>query len=501
MAGLSTVDSAASREVGKRADVVQRSQINSKGPLEKPKEAIAEKGTAPSPARRPHRFALEVTFSVEDSTGEFNPVDEDTYSADFLVDNFNLVYPGCTGIYLMEAGHVIAFYGKKGTARAGLSVEQSVDACEIMGAICRWLGQQAKFVVKAISLTEANETILGHKRLEKESLRKARQEVMGRLLAWRLGHIGNLSATAKPFMPLAASSSTAVAAVSTRATPPPPAAPPLTGNVGGGVPLYTSDNDGMTTDGGASRTSRRSSRQRGNRGGRRNRDRPPREGLVNDSGSESSASTLSVGRGRKKKAGVNAKVNIPNFGGKTSNPDNTASAFQCWARNVAYYREYYEDEYLMSTVVASCKDEAAEVFDMALDHNPGGDLGAIIRGMRHHYCGSLTFREQRNAVENMRQGSSEDAADFLVRVNSAVRSLGKDWQDTISQEELEKLRYEVAMNGVKLDVCHVLDSEVAKYGQLTSKQIYDAVKRYEAYAAPEQVPRGQRSLCGTPQRS
>ena len=53
------------------------------------------------------------------------------------------------------------------------------------------------------------------------------------------------------------------------------------------------------------------------------------------------------------------------------------------------------------------------------------------------------------------------------------------------------------MNGVKLDVRHVLDSEVAKYGQLTSKQVYDAVKRYEAYAAQEQTPRGQGSLCGT----
>ena len=137
----------------------------------------------------------------------------------------------------------------------------------------------------------------------------------------------------------------------------------------------------------------------------------------------------------------------------------------------------------MSTVIASCKDEAAEVFDMALDHNPGGDLGAIIRGMRHHYCGSLTFREQRNAVENMCQGASEDAADFLVRVNSAVCSLGKDWQDAISPEELETLRFEVAMNGVKLDVRHVLDSEAAKYKQLSSKQIYDAVKRYEVYAA------------------
>ena len=91
---------------------------------------------------------------------------------------------------------------------------------------------------------------------------------------------------------------------------------------------------------------------------------------------------------------MNAKVNIPDFGGKTSHPDNTASTFRCWARSVAYYQDYYEDEYLMSTVIASCKDEAAEVFDMTLDHNPDGDLGAILRGMRHHYCGSLTFREQ-----------------------------------------------------------------------------------------------------------
>ena len=337
-------------------------------------------------------------------------------------------------------------------------------------------------MVKAISLTEANEMILGHKQLEKESLRKACQEIVDRLSTWRLGQKGNLSTTTRPFVPLATSSTTTTA-VPSRTVPPPPTAPPTVGNAEGVGPLYTSDDDGMTTDGGASRaSSQRSRHRRGNRGGQRNRNRPPSDGLISDSRSESSVSITSAQGGRKKKAGVNAKVNIPNFRGKTSNQDNTASAFRCWARNVAYYREYYEDEYIMSTVIASCKDEAAEVFDMALDHNPGGDLGAIIRGMRHHYCGSLTFREQRNAVKNMRQGASEDAADFLVRVNSAVHSLGKDWQDAISPE-LETLRFEVAMNGVKLDVHHVLDSEAAKYGQLSSKQIYNAIKRYEAYAA------------------
>ena len=227
-------------------------------------------------------------------------------------------------------------------------------------------------MVKAISLTEANKMILGHKQLEKESLRKACQGIVDCLLTWRLGQMGNLSAAMRPFVPLATSSTMAMA-VPSRTVPPPPIAPPTVGNAEGIELLYTSDDDGMTTDNGAFRaSSRRSRHTRGNRGGQRNRNRPPHDGLISDSGSESSASTTSARGGRKKKAGVNAKVNIPDFWGKTSNPDNTASAFRCWARNVAYYREYYEDEYIMSTVIASCKDEAAEVFDMALDHNPGG---------------------------------------------------------------------------------------------------------------------------------
>ena len=54
-------------------------------------------------------------------------------------------------------------------------------------------------MVKAISLTEANEMILGHKRLEKESLWKACQEIVDRLSTWRLGQMGNLSATTEAF--------------------------------------------------------------------------------------------------------------------------------------------------------------------------------------------------------------------------------------------------------------------------------------------------------------
>ena len=95
----------------------------------------------------------------------------------------------------------------------------------------------------------------------------------------------------------------------------------------------------------------------------------------------------------------------------------------------------------------------------------------------------LTFSEQRNAVENMRQGSSEEAANFLIRVSSMIWSLGKDWPTHITAMELDSLQYEVSINRVKEEFRHVLDSEVAKYGRLNTEQMYNAVKRHEGYLA------------------
>ena len=62
------------------------------------------------------------------------------------------------------------------------------------------------------------------------------------------------------------------------------------------------------------------------------------------------------------------------------------------------------------------KDDAAEMFDFACSNIRGDseDLGQIVQKMREHYCGAFTFREQRIQVENMKQGNSEEAADFLV---------------------------------------------------------------------------------------
>ena len=50
--------------------------------------------------------------------------------------------------------------------------------------------------------------------------------------------------------------------------------------------------------------------------------------------------------------------------------------------------------------------------------------------------------------------------------------------------ELQALQYEVSLNGVKEEIRHVLDSEMAKRdSHLTPQQMYEAVKRYETYVA------------------
>ena len=104
--------------------------------------------------------------------------------------------------------------------------------------------------------------------------------------------------------------------------------------------------------------------------------------------------------------------------------------------------------------------------------------------LREHYCGSLTFREQRNAIENLCQKSNEVAIDFLIWVGTSMSNLAKDWKDELTECELRALQYEVSLNGVKEEIQHVLDSEMAKRdGHLTPQQMYEAVKKYKTYVA------------------
>ena len=117
----------------------------------------------------------------------------------------------------------------------------------------------------------------------------------------------------------------------------------------------------------------------------------------------------------------------------------------------------------MPLVVSSLTGDASDVFDwiLSLNHGEPQDLTTLLQMLREH-CGSLTFREQRNTIGNLHQKSNEAAIDFLIRVGTSVSNLAKDWKDELTEGELQTLQYEVSLNGVKEEIRHVLDSEMAK---------------------------------------
>ena len=204
--GLTDLPASPTKEAGKKQEVLQKAQLEPRSVVKEVKEK-----KPPSPTTHMHRYALEVWIKVETSPENFMPPEEELYSADFVLNTLNLTYPGCTGVFLADPGHAIAFYGHKGSVRAGLMVEQSTEAYKLISSIPIWMGYVAKIKARVISLQEVNDMIVGLKRLDKEDLKKARMELHHRLSSWRLGNTGsNLSATARPFVPLATSSTTGV---------------------------------------------------------------------------------------------------------------------------------------------------------------------------------------------------------------------------------------------------------------------------------------------------
>ena len=233
------------------------------------------------------------------------------------------------------------------------------------------------------------------------------------------------------------------------------------------------------------------------------RRRGSRRSRGSQSGSDSDGSHSSGGR-CKKKDGFSSKIQIPKFGGKKGHAHDVASAFRQWARCIMYYHDYYEDSYLMPLVVSSLTGDASNVFDWILSLNLGNtqDLTTLLQMLREHYCGSLTFREQRNMIENLCQKPQEAAIDFLIRVGTSVSNLGKDWKDKLTDKELQSLQYEVSLNGVhEEEIRHILDSEIVKNGgKLTPQQMYEAIKRYETYVARNKRLEGKGSSSSASQQ-
>ena len=412
--------------------------------------------------------------------------DEDSYSVDFTIDMLNQAYPGCTGVYLGEAGHMVAFYGKKANSKASLIHDEAVVASKAILEIPTWMGHFARWRVKCESVSVVSEIVVGCKRLERENLRWAHLELQKRISMIQVDSM--LSASARPFKPRTAPHSSNEDEDQTVGPPRRrwPGNGPTSGLVSSspaGWMLFhhplSSEDEGASSD--ASHHDRPLRKRRGSRGSWKSR-----------SGSDSD-DTCSSGRRRKKKDGFSSKIQIPEFGGKKGHPNDVADAFRQWARCITYYRDYYEDSYLMPLVVSSLKGDVSDVFDWSQSVTPGEaqDLSTLLQMLREHYCGSYTFWEQRNMVENLRQGVHEDATDFMIWVGTSVSNLGKDWKDQLTQEELQSLQYEVSLNGVKEEIRHVLDSEIARHGRLTPHQMYEVVKKYETYVARNKCLEGK----------
>ena len=111
--------------------------------------------STPTSPHKPKRYALKIWLEVEVGPGYFLPPKDDSCSMDFALEVLNRAYPGCTGVYLDRGGHMLAFYGWKGSPKAGLIKEVTIEASHTVSEVPNWMGLTAKWRVKCVSLAEA----------------------------------------------------------------------------------------------------------------------------------------------------------------------------------------------------------------------------------------------------------------------------------------------------------------------------------------------------------
>ena len=199
--GFEALSDSMSLEPDRKTEAIQRAQVGSlmgANGSNEPQNKSPKKQT-PASGARPKKYALEMWVEIETSAGIHTAPEEDSYSVNFAIDCINRAYPGCTGMYLGVAGHMLAFYGKKTNPRAGLLLDQAITASKAIANIPTWMGYFATWRVKRISISEVSEILAGCKRIEKESLRRARWELQQRFSALQVD--STLSATAQPFQP------------------------------------------------------------------------------------------------------------------------------------------------------------------------------------------------------------------------------------------------------------------------------------------------------------
>ena len=161
-------------EVEKKPNVVHRAQTSySPGVSQTPWSPNMRDNQRSTPVSRqkPKRYALQIWLEVEVGPGYFLPPEDDSCSTDFALEVLNHAYPGCTGVYLDRGGHMLAFYGRKGSSKAGLIQEVAIEASRAVTEIPTWMGLTARWRVRCVSLTEANDILAGCKMLEQENRR------------------------------------------------------------------------------------------------------------------------------------------------------------------------------------------------------------------------------------------------------------------------------------------------------------------------------------------
>ena len=194
--GLGEMSASMFTESDRKLEVIQKAQVGSLMAADRNKESQEKtpKRQSPASATRPKKYALELWVEIKTSAGVYSTPDEDSYSVDFAIDTINRAYPGCTGMYLDVAGHMLAFYGKKTNPRAGLLHGQGIVASKAIVNIPTWMGYFTRWRVRCVSVSKASEILAGCKRLEKENLRRACWELQNQFSSMWLD--STLSATA-----------------------------------------------------------------------------------------------------------------------------------------------------------------------------------------------------------------------------------------------------------------------------------------------------------------
>ena len=171
-------------EVERKPTMVHRAQTSySPGASRTPWSPMAQDNWRSSPAspHKPKRYALQIWLEVEVGPGYFLPPEDDSCLTDFTLEVLNRAYLGCTGVYLDRGGHMLAFYGRKGSPKAGLIQEVAIETGLAVKEIPTWMGLTARWRVKCVSLMEAKDILAGckgsNRRIEDESINTFRNDL------------------------------------------------------------------------------------------------------------------------------------------------------------------------------------------------------------------------------------------------------------------------------------------------------------------------------------